>query len=211
MRQPPHHPVCQEGIRPGESRDAAHTYATLGINPCCCGFCKGKYLEDTGAALPAQEDKSSGAWRRYFAWRRRLNTIILHEIIGVIRAANPKLTITHNGSGFARWSDIEFCDADDYVTHEFHYAGGYGRLALTCRKNQSLKPGVPFEIEQAVQRDAEIAVDRALGKDPAEIARKEKIQKRLEQCGSAVEINDLLRRKLALKRQIEALRGVSAS
>lgn len=37
------------------------------------------------------------------------------------------------------------------------------------------------------------------------------IQKRLEQSGSAAEVNDLLRRKLALKRQIEALRGVSAS
>jgi len=37
------------------------------------------------------------------------------------------------------------------------------------------------------------------------------IQKRLEQSGSAAEINELLRRKLALKRQIEALRGVSAS
>jgi DNA primase len=37
------------------------------------------------------------------------------------------------------------------------------------------------------------------------------IQKRLEQSGSATEINELLRRKLALKRQIEALRGVSAS
>jgi hypothetical protein len=37
------------------------------------------------------------------------------------------------------------------------------------------------------------------------------IQKKLEQSGSAAEIDDLLRRKVALKRQIEALRGVSAS
>jgi hypothetical protein len=37
------------------------------------------------------------------------------------------------------------------------------------------------------------------------------IQKRLEGGGQAAEIDDLLRRKVTLKRQIEALRGASAS
>jgi DNA primase len=37
------------------------------------------------------------------------------------------------------------------------------------------------------------------------------IQKQLEHSGNAVEINELLHRKLTLKRRIEALRGVSAS
>jgi len=117
------------------------------VNPCYCDFCKGKYKEDTGSVLPAPDDAESGAWKRYLAWRRRLNTTILHEVIGAIKAIKPHVTVTHNGSGFPVWTDWAFCDADDYVTHEFHYNEGHGNLALYCRQQRALKPDTPFEIE----------------------------------------------------------------
>ncbi|MCL4402616.1 MAG: beta-galactosidase trimerization domain-containing protein, partial [Acidobacteria bacterium] len=85
--------------------------------------------------------------KRYIAWRRRLNTTILNDVIGTVRQINPRLTVTHNGSGSSAWSDWEFCDADDYVSHEYHFSEGYGQLSLLCQRNWSLKPGVPFEIE----------------------------------------------------------------
>ena len=117
------------------------------LNPCYCDFCKAKYREDTGLALPEESDKESGSWKRYLAWRRRLNTTILHEVIGAIKAIKPDVTVTHNGSGFNSWTDWAFCDADDYVTHEFHYNEGHGNLALYCRQQRALKPDTPFEIE----------------------------------------------------------------
>lgn len=118
-------------------------------NPCYCEVCKAKYYQDTGALLPAQGDKESHGWKRYLKWRRRLNTVILQELIATIRTANPELSITHNGTGcnFEFYTELAFCEADDYVSHEFHYNDGYGNLALWCRKNEALKPGIPFEIE----------------------------------------------------------------
>jgi len=119
------------------------------VIPCYCAVCRAKYDEDTGSSLPNPDDKASPAWRRYLQWRRRLHTLILHELIDTIRTAKATLTITHNGTGcnFEPYTDLAFSDADDYVSHEFHYNDGYGNLALCCRKNEALKPGVPFEVE----------------------------------------------------------------
>jgi hypothetical protein len=120
----------------------------MSLNPCYCETCRGKYREDTGRNLPKPEEEwKTPAWFAYLRYKRRINTIVLHELIATIRRANPNLTITHNGSGFQHYMDLEFCDADDYVTHEFHYNEGYGHHALTCRKNEALKRGKPFEIE----------------------------------------------------------------
>jgi hypothetical protein len=116
-------------------------------NPCYCDACKAKYREDLGSDLPRPDDKESAAWKRYLRWRQRLNTVILHEVIGAIKDLNPRLAVTHNGSGFPIWADWAFCDRDDFVSHEFHYNEGHGNLALSCRKQRALKPGVPFEIE----------------------------------------------------------------
>jgi hypothetical protein len=119
------------------------------VNPCYCEVCRAKYAEDVGAPLPAAGDRSSPAWTRYLRWRHRLNTHILHELVSTIRRANPALSVTHNGTGcnFEFYTDARIADADDYVSHEFHYNDGYGNLALWCRKNAALKPGVPFEVE----------------------------------------------------------------
>jgi len=68
-------------------------------------------------------------------------------LIDCIRTTNPKLSVTHNGSGFHNAFDWEFCDSDDYVCREFHFNEGPGNLSLTCRKNWALKPGKPYEIE----------------------------------------------------------------
>jgi len=117
------------------------------LNPCYCRTCRAKYEEDTGQTLPAAGDTTSPAWKRYFRWRRQLNTLILKELTDTIRCANPHLSITHNGTSSPAWADLAFCDADDYVSHEFHYGDGYANLALTCRTNEALKPGVPGEVE----------------------------------------------------------------
>lgn len=117
------------------------------VNPCYCDFCKAKYREDTGDALPASEDKESAAWKRYLRWRRRLNTTTLHDVQGAIKAINPRLSVNHNGSAMHVWSDWDFCARDDYVTNEFHYNEGHGHLGLLCRKLRALKPDTPFEVE----------------------------------------------------------------
>ncbi len=118
------------------------------LNPCYCETCKAKYREDSGRELPRPEEAfKTSAWRSYLRWKMRVNTIVIREIIESIRRANPALTVTHNGSGFQYYMGSDFCDFDDYVTHEFHYNEGYGEHALICRKNAALKPGVPFEIE----------------------------------------------------------------
>ena len=122
--------------------------AWMNLNPCYCDFCRAKYREDTGRDLPKPEEAfKTAAWRAYLRWKMRVNTTVIREIIETIRRANPSLTVTHNGSAFQYYMDLDFCDHDDYVTHEFHYNEGYGEHALTCRKNAALKPGVPFEIE----------------------------------------------------------------
>ncbi|CAA9234165.1 MAG: GH151 [uncultured Chloroflexi bacterium] len=117
------------------------------INPCYCDVCAATYREDTGAALPPEQDKESAAWKRYLRWRRRLNSTTLHDVQRAIKAVNPRLSVNHNGSAQNAWSDWSFCDVDDYVTHEFHYNEGHGHLSLLCRKLRALKPGVPFEVE----------------------------------------------------------------
>ena len=117
------------------------------VNPCFCEFCKAAYQRDTGAAIPQQGLFTTPEGKRYIDWRRRLNTTILHDVIGTVRGINPSLTVTHNASGDSAWSNWEFCDNDDYVSHEYHFSEGYGQLSLLCQRNRSLKPGVPFEIE----------------------------------------------------------------
>jgi type 1 glutamine amidotransferase len=117
------------------------------VNPCCCDFCKAAYKRDTGAGIPTKQIYTTAEGKRYIAWRRRLNTTILKDIVGTVRAINPALTVTHNASGENPWSEWEFCDGDDYVSHEYHFSEGYAQLSLLCQRNWSLKPGVPFEIE----------------------------------------------------------------
>ncbi len=117
------------------------------VNPCFCDVCKSTYRKDTGAEIPKQGLFTTSEGKRYIEWRRRLNTTILKDVIETVRQINPQLTVTHNGSGSNSLSDWEFCDADDYVSHEYHFNEGYANLSLLCQRNWSLKPGVPFEIE----------------------------------------------------------------
>lgn len=117
------------------------------LNPCYCEWCRAKFLEDTGLALPNGQDKSSELWRRYLAWRRRLNTVIWREIVNAVHSRKPYVTVTHNGADQGFFHDEYFTDYDDYVSHEFHYNEGHGRLSQLCKELAALKPGVPFEIE----------------------------------------------------------------
>lgn len=117
------------------------------VNPCFCESCKTAYRRDTGGEIPRQALFTTEQGKRYVAWRRRLNTTLLTDVIAAVREINPRLSVTHNGSAELSWSDWEFCDGDAYVSHEYHFAEGYGNLSLLCQRNWSLKPGVPFEIE----------------------------------------------------------------
>lgn len=117
------------------------------VNPCFCGTCKQTYRRDTGREIPKGGLFGTEEGRRYVDWRRKLNTVILKDVIGAIRKTNPRLTVTHNGSGMNQFSDWEFCDSDDYVSHEYHFNEGYANLSLLCQKNRALRPGLPFEIE----------------------------------------------------------------
>jgi len=122
-------------------------FAWWGRIPCCyCDTCRAKYREDTGRDLPPGPPATDEAWRTYLQWRHRLNALIYEEITDAIRAANPQVTITHNGATQVYAND-GFYDHDDYVSSEFHYDEGLGRLSLNCRKKRALKPGVPFETE----------------------------------------------------------------
>lgn len=114
---------------------------------CYCETCRELYREDRGRELPAAVDRRDEGFRRYFRWRQTMNRRALHEIIGAIRAVNPSLTVTHNGSGFQSAADAWFNDCDDYVSREFHYRDGYGGLALWCRMQDAFTPDRPYEIE----------------------------------------------------------------
>lgn len=113
---------------------------------CYCETCKQSYLRDTGRELP-RGSLNSKEGIAYLRWRQQLNTSIMHELIDHVHSVNPALTVTHNGSATESWTDWEFCDKDDYVSHEFHFNEGQGGLSLLCRQQKALKPGVPFEIE----------------------------------------------------------------
>lgn len=115
---------------------------------CYCDACRASYRKDTGRELPSRNRLAeSKAGRDYLRWRWALNTRILAEIIGHIRVINPRLTITHNGSADSTSFEWAFADADDYVSHEFHFNEGLENLSLLCRRNWATRPGVPFEIE----------------------------------------------------------------
>ena len=117
------------------------------VNPCFCDTCKQTHQRDTGHEIPRESLFTTEEGKRYVRWRRKLNTTILRELVDEVRSINPRLTVTHNGSGLNAFADWEFCDPDDYVSHEFHFNEGYGNLSLLCAKQRALKPGVPFEIE----------------------------------------------------------------
>ena len=114
---------------------------------CYCGTCRERYREDRGRELPAAVDKCDEGFRRYYHWRQTMNRRALHEIIATIRAVNPELTVTHNGSGFQVYADAYINDCDDYVSREFHYQEGYGGLALWCRMQDAFTPDRPYELE----------------------------------------------------------------
>lgn len=114
---------------------------------CYCETCRELYREDRGRELPDAADRRDAGFRRYYRWRQTMNRRALHEIIGAIRAVNPDLTVTHNGSGFQAAADAWFNDCDDYVSREFHYRDGYGGLALWCRMQDAFTPDRPYEIE----------------------------------------------------------------
>jgi len=116
------------------------------VKVCYCDACRRSYRHDTGRELPRGALRSAEG-RAYQQWRLALNTRILHELIDHIHSINPKLTVTHNGSGVRSWADWAFCDRDDYVSHEYHYSEGMDNLSLLCRQHHVLKPGVAFEIE----------------------------------------------------------------
>ena len=114
---------------------------------CYCATCRELYREDRGRELPPAVDRRDAGFRRYYRWRQTMNRRALHEIIGAIRAVNPELTVTHNGSGFQDAADAWFNDCDDYVSREFHYRDGYGGLALWCRMQDAFTPDRPYELE----------------------------------------------------------------
>ena len=129
---------------------------------CYCDTCRERYREDSGQELPPKVNKRDEGFRRYYHWRQTMNRRALHEIIATIRAVNPELTVTHNGSGFQVYADAHINDCDDYVTREFHYQEGYGGLALWCRMQDAFTPDRPYELEcwrffnTGVQGDASI-------------------------------------------------------
>ncbi|MDP3072590.1 MAG: hypothetical protein Q8N18_20015 [Opitutaceae bacterium] len=115
---------------------------------CYCEACRASYRKDTGRELPSRSGLTgTRAGRDYLQWRWALNTRILAELIGHIKTINPHLTVTHNGSADSPSFDWAFVDADDYVSHEFHFNEGLENLSLLCRRNWATKPNVPFEIE----------------------------------------------------------------
>lgn len=115
---------------------------------CYCDTCRASYRQDMGRELPSRNRLGeTRAGRDYLQWRWALNTRILTEIIGHIRAINPRLTITHNGAADSTSFEWAFADADDYVCHEFHFNEGLENLSLLCRRNWATRPGLPFEIE----------------------------------------------------------------
>ena len=118
---------------------------------CYCDTCRERYREDRGRELPPAVDKGDEGFRRYYHWRQTMNRRALHEIIATIRAVDPELTVTHNGSGFQVYADAFINDCDDYVSREFHYQEGYGGLALWCRMQDAFTPDRPL-------RDRELAL-----------------------------------------------------
>ena len=116
------------------------------VNPCYCEFCKNSYRQATGKEIP-RPPLASAEGRAYGAWRRALNSKILRELEDHIRSVNPKLTVTHNGTGVTGGSNWDVCDADDYVSQEFHITETYGGLSLLCERNRAYKPEAPFEVE----------------------------------------------------------------
>ena len=114
---------------------------------CYCDTCRERYREDRGRELPPAVDKADEGFRRYYHWRQTMNRRALHEIIATIRAVDPELTVTHNGSGFQVYADAFINDCDDDVSREFHYQEGYGGLALWCRMQDAFTPNRPYELE----------------------------------------------------------------
>gem|GEM_PF-2710193 len=115
---------------------------------CYCASCRESYRKDTGRELPSRNGIAENrAGRDYLQWRWTLNTRILAELTGHIRSINPQLTVTHNGSADSPAFDWAFVDADDYVSHEFHFNEGTENLSLLCLRNWATKPNVTFEIE----------------------------------------------------------------
>jgi hypothetical protein len=117
------------------------------VNPCYCEFCKAAYRRDTGANLPKGDLSATAEGKRYIHWRWQLNTEIMKDLEGTVRALNPALTLTHNASAELPTEQWDFCDTDDYVTHEYHFSEGYDHLSLLCQSHWATKPNVPFEIE----------------------------------------------------------------
>jgi type 1 glutamine amidotransferase len=117
------------------------------VDACYCQFCKAAYRKDTGAEIPKGDLSTSAEGKRYIHWRWKLNTEIMRDLEGTVRALNPTLTLTHNASAELPNELWDFCDTDDYVTHEYHFSEGYDHLSLLCQSHWALKPGVPYEIE----------------------------------------------------------------
>lgn len=118
--------------------------------PCYCEICKAKFLADTGGLLPAPDDQSPAAQRNYHRWIQRQRMIVKREVNGVIRAANPQLTIVYNEGPKGIWRGAAgpgHFDFDDYLCTEFHYENGHGTLPLDCRAHLAVKPDALFEIE----------------------------------------------------------------
>ncbi len=117
---------------------------------CYCDICKARFRDETSLEYPAPDDRSSETWKKFVRWIRRDRDEVKRDFNGVIRAANPKLTIVYNAGPktVRRGADgFDTFDDDDYLCSEFHYQDGHGLLSLQCLESTAVKPGVPFEIE----------------------------------------------------------------
>jgi hypothetical protein len=118
-----------------------------GQTVCYCLVCQARYQADHGAEIPPPSVRSGDIWLRYFAWRRRLNTLCLHEIERAIRSVRSSLSVTHNNGAIFAYEDWAMSELDDYVTNECQNQDGFAALGLLCRRNWAVKGEAPFEIE----------------------------------------------------------------
>ena len=63
---------------------------------CCCDYCRKRFLQDTGLAIPTKVDFESRTFRRFLQWRYDVLMEIWRGVVDAAREANPQATVAFN-------------------------------------------------------------------------------------------------------------------
>jgi len=120
--------------------------------PCYCRYCRKRFAEEVGGAIPRRIDWDNPKWVAFQRRREQWLVEFAALVTSTVRRLKPHASVEHQSStytvGWPTGVTVDLADQNDFLQGDFY--GGVVQGSFVCKLLQNTSPNLPFGFETSI-------------------------------------------------------------